>query len=149
MQVEAEAHPHLKGQPIAVIQYNPFGDLSTVDETENRVQNESNGSIIALGYGAAREAGVKRIMRGQEARKLCPSLQLVQVPTSNGKADLAIYRRHGQRVLDVLARKYKGIGVACLRFGSSPASIFWSAWLWACCRGMPEVHEHLDIRPVD
>jgi DNA polymerase eta len=111
VQVEAQAHPHLKGQPIAVMQYNPFGDLSTVEETKNRVQNDSNGSIIALAYGEARKAGVKRIMRGQEARRLCPALQLIQVPTSNGKADLTIYRRHGQRVLDILARKHDGIGV--------------------------------------
>ena len=47
--------------------------------------------------------GVKRGMRGGEARKLCPSLQLVQVPTLNGKADLTLYRKHGEDVLSVLA----------------------------------------------
>ena len=96
------------------MQYNPFGDLSTLQPRDNRVFNDSNGSIIALSYGAARAAGVKRQMRGGEARKLCPELQLVQVPTSNGKADLTSYRHHGQLVLDVLARDYDGVGVHCI-----------------------------------
>ena len=39
--------------------------------------------------------GVKRSMRGDEARRTCPELQLVQVPTANGKADIAIYRGDG------------------------------------------------------
>ena len=84
MQVEEQAHPQLAGQPIAVIQYNPFGDLATVPASAERTFNDSNGSIIALSYGAGRAAGVKRGMRGHEARKLCPSLQLIQVPVSNG-----------------------------------------------------------------
>lgn len=113
-QVEEQAHPQLAGQPIAVIQYNPFGDLATIPTTADRTMNDSNGSIIALNYGAARKAGVKRNMRGHEARKLCPSLQLVQVPVSNGKADLTNYRHHGQRVLSVLARPYMGVGARIL-----------------------------------
>ena len=39
-----------------------------------------------------RAAGVKRIMRGQEAKKVCSDIILVQVPTSYGKADLTAYR---------------------------------------------------------
>lgn len=109
--MEEQAHPRLAGQPIAVIQYNPFGDLAPIPASADRVFNDSNGSIIALSYGAARTAGVKRNMRGSEARKLCPSLQLVQVPVSNGKADLTTYRHHGQLVLEVLARDYDGVGV--------------------------------------
>ena len=112
-QVEEQYHPQLKGQPIAVMQYNPFGDLATHGPDENRVVNDSNGSIIALGYGAARTAGVKRNMRGAEARKLCPELQLVQVPVCNGKSDLRTYRHHGQQVLDVLARSVDGVAVVC------------------------------------
>ena len=50
-------------------------------------------------------AGVKRNMRGDAARALCPDLQLVQVPTAHGKADLTLYRDAGKRVLDILARK--------------------------------------------
>jgi DNA polymerase eta len=37
-------------------------------------------------------------MRGDEARKLCPDLQIVQVPTANGKADLTAYRAAGKEV---------------------------------------------------
>lgn len=39
-----------------------------------------------------------RNMRGDEARKLCPELQIVQVPTANGKADLTAYRAAGKEV---------------------------------------------------
>ena len=41
---------------------------------------------------------LRRNMRGDEARKHCPELQLVQVPTSHGKADLTIYRNSGSKV---------------------------------------------------
>ena len=44
-----------------------------------------------------------RGMRGDEARKLCAKdgveLQLVQVPTSHGKADLTLYRQNSKQVL--------------------------------------------------
>lgn len=35
---------------------------------------------------------VKRSMKGGEARKACPKLSLVQVPTRNSKADISLYR---------------------------------------------------------
>ena len=45
----------------------------------------------------------RRGMRGDEARKLCAKdgveLQLVQVPTSHGKADLTLYRQNSKQVL--------------------------------------------------
>lgn len=93
------------------LQYNPFGDLKTYTESDERIFNHSHGSIIAISYGDARKVGVKRGMRGKEARALCPSLQLVQVPTLNGKADLTMYRRHGQEVLNVLAEADHSCGV--------------------------------------
>ena len=37
-------------------------------------------------------------MRGDQARKTCPELQLVQVPTAHGKADLTLYRDAGKQV---------------------------------------------------
>lgn len=43
-------------------------------------------------------------MRGDEARRLCPQLQLVQVPTAHGKADLTLYRAEGAKVLAIMAR---------------------------------------------
>jgi nucleotidyltransferase/DNA polymerase involved in DNA repair len=49
----------LAGQPVVVIQYNPFGDLSTLRPEEDRIKPDSNGSIIAVGY-EARAFGVKR-----------------------------------------------------------------------------------------
>jgi nucleotidyltransferase/DNA polymerase involved in DNA repair len=95
-----------------LLQYNPFGDLKSYSERDERIFNDSNGSIIAISYGEARKLGCKRGMRGGEARKLCPNLQLVQVPTLNGKADLTLYRRHGQDVLNVLAEP-DSAGGAC------------------------------------
>ncbi|KAG2498947.1 hypothetical protein HYH03_003137 [Edaphochlamys debaryana] len=105
-QVEQRRNPALRGQPVAVVQYNPWDTeaLKTALRPEdNRILNDSNGSIIAVSY-EARKFGVKRNMMGQQARKLCPTLQLVQVPTAHGKADLTIYRQAGQQVAAVLAR---------------------------------------------
>ena len=61
-----------------MLQYNPNGDLSTVPPEADRVFNSSNGSLIAVSY-EARAQGVKRGMRGDEARKACREVQLVQV----------------------------------------------------------------------
>ena len=58
-QVEVERDPSLKGKPSGVVQYNPFGDLRTIRPDEPRIFNDSNGSLIAVGY-EARAAGVKR-----------------------------------------------------------------------------------------
>jgi nucleotidyltransferase/DNA polymerase involved in DNA repair len=46
----------------------------------------------------ARAQGVKRNMRGAEAKTVCPDLVLVQVPTDHGKADLNIYRDAGAQI---------------------------------------------------
>jgi DNA polymerase eta len=94
--------------PIAVLQYNPHGELRTHGPAEDRVTNDSNGSIIAIAYGAGRDAGAKRQMRGQDAKKLCPELQLVTVPTLNGKADLTYYRKCGAQVQDLYAEDVYG-----------------------------------------
>ncbi len=59
MQVEVKRDPSLKGKPAGVVQYNPFGDLRTIKPEEPRIFNDSNGSLIAVGY-EARAAGVKR-----------------------------------------------------------------------------------------
>ena len=170
-QVEVRRAAHLRGLPLAVVQYNPLGDLqSFAPDDPRRHMNHSNGSLIAVGY-EARKHGVKRCepsptppglrcvdykahrslslagllqrlalhvegrlscslmstlkrykcmrsrmlqpqpmsselrrgMRGNEARKLCAKdgveLQLVQVPTSHGKADLTLYRQNSKQVL--------------------------------------------------
>jgi DNA polymerase eta len=94
VQVERGINPSLQGRPVAVSQYNPFGDLKTVKPHDCRI-DISNGSLIAVSY-EARAQGVKRNMRGAEAKTVCPDLVLVQVPTDHGKADLNIYREAGR-----------------------------------------------------
>lgn len=50
----------------------------------------------------ARARGVKRSMRGDEAKKICSDLELVRVPVVRGKADLSKYRNAGKNVAAVL-----------------------------------------------
>ena len=122
VQVERSHDASLKDKPVAVVQCksfpclicfsyhtlslridNPFGDLKSYAASDNRLV--SSGSIIAVSY-EARARGVKRIMRGNEAKKACPEILLVQVPTSHGKADLTIYREASARILRVLGQRY-------------------------------------------
>jgi hypothetical protein len=46
----------LLGKPVAVVQYNPFGNLNTIKATDNRI-GDTDGSIIAVSY-EARAAGI-------------------------------------------------------------------------------------------
>jgi nucleotidyltransferase/DNA polymerase involved in DNA repair len=104
VQVERSINPSLLEKPVAVVQYNPFGDLTTLPALGDRVlKTRYNGSLIAVSY-EARARGVKRIMRGVEARATCPELIMIQVPMTYQKADLTIYREAGERVVDVLKR---------------------------------------------
>ncbi|GAB2280940.1 hypothetical protein Dimus_015557 [Dionaea muscipula] len=88
VQVEQRRQPQLRGLPTAVVQYNSW----------------KGGGLIAVSY-EARKYGVKRSMRGDEAKEFCPEIQLVQVPVARGKADLNIYRNAGSEVVSILARK--------------------------------------------
>ncbi|GMH01395.1 hypothetical protein Nepgr_003234 [Nepenthes gracilis] len=88
VQVEQRKQPELRGLPTAVVQYNSW----------------KGGGLIAVSY-EARKFGVKRSMRGDEAKYVCPEIQLVQVPVAHGKADLKIYRNAGSEVVSILARK--------------------------------------------
>ncbi|ERN14955.1 DNA polymerase eta isoform X1 [Amborella trichopoda] len=88
VQVEQRKQPELRGKPAAVIQYNSW----------------KGGALIAVGY-EARAFGVKRSMRGDEAKKVCPDIQLIQVPVARDKSDLTLYRDAGSEVVAVLARK--------------------------------------------
>ncbi|XP_031098658.1 DNA polymerase eta isoform X2 [Ipomoea triloba] len=81
VQVEQRKQPSLRGQPTAVVQYNSW----------------QGGALIAVSY-EARKFGVKRSMRGDEAKQVCPEIQLVQVPVARGKADLNTYRNAGSEV---------------------------------------------------
>lgn len=87
-QVEQRKQPELRGLPTAVVQYNEW----------------KGGALIAVSY-EARKYGVKRSMRGDEAKEVCPQVNLVQVPVARGKADLNIYRNAGSEVVSILARK--------------------------------------------
>jgi nucleotidyltransferase/DNA polymerase involved in DNA repair len=81
-------------EPCAVVQYNEF----------------AGGGIIALSYEAKR-LGVKRNMRGDEARRLVPEIKLVTVPVAHEKADLTVYRDAGTTVFELLDRQ----GAVCER----------------------------------
>ncbi|XP_034937142.1 DNA polymerase eta [Chelonus insularis] len=86
-QVEAKLAPELKGKPLAVIQYSSFNP----------------GSIIAVNY-EARDFGVTRHMKGNEAKEKCPNIQLVTVPPLRDKPDTGRYRVAGKEVIDVLKK---------------------------------------------
>ena len=102
--------------PVAVSQYNPYGNLqeTSSDEIDRRlivrpgkpVDGDTNGSLIAVSY-EARAEGVKRNDRGRDAVKKCPELRIVQVPVRHGKADLTMYRDASYRVLNKLVASVK------------------------------------------
>lgn len=48
-------------------------------------------------------------MRGDEAKKVCPQIQLVQVPVARGKADLKTYRDAGSEVSRIICT----FGILC------------------------------------
>ena len=86
-QVETKLQPEYAGKPLAVVQYYQW----------------QLGGIIAVNY-EAREYGVTRHMRGEEAKEKCPDLILASVPCLRGKADTSRYRRAGREVIDVIRK---------------------------------------------
>ena len=92
---------------LVVVQYNPFerGGVRALAPDDDRELRDGfeNHSLIAVSY-EARARGVKRNMRGREARALAPACAVVQVPTRRSKADLTLYREAGREVAAVLAR---------------------------------------------
>ncbi|KAK0168557.1 hypothetical protein PV327_002343 [Microctonus hyperodae] len=86
-QVEAKLNPRLKGKAMAVVQYSTFGP----------------GATIAVSY-EARAYGVTKHMRGDEAKKKCPHIELVTVPPIRNKPDTSRYRNAGKQVIEVLAK---------------------------------------------
>lgn len=109
---EREINPLIRNVPLGVSQYNPHGDTSGVTKEEidkrlvvapnNKTKQPWNGSLIAVSY-EARAEGVRRGDRGSDAVKKCSELYVMQVPVKRGKADIAMYRDAGLRVLKVLA----------------------------------------------
>lgn len=57
--------------------------------------------IIAVNY-PARAKGVTRHMRGDEARKICPEIELVRVPNVRGKADLTKYLKIYDALFEII-----------------------------------------------
>ncbi|KAM7271461.1 hypothetical protein ACFE04_030675 [Oxalis oulophora] len=88
VQVEQRKQPELRGLPSAVVQYNEW----------------KGGGLIAVSY-EARKFVVKRSMRGDDAKQVCPDIRLIQVPVARGKADLNTYRNAGSEVVSILSRK--------------------------------------------
>uniref|UniRef100_A0A3Q3W9U2 DNA polymerase eta n=1 Tax=Mola mola TaxID=94237 RepID=A0A3Q3W9U2_MOLML len=87
VQVEQRLSPALKNTPCVVAQYKTW----------------KGGSIIAVSY-EARAHGVTRNMWVDDAKKLCPDLQVARVRESHGKADLTFYREASVEVIEVMSR---------------------------------------------
>lgn len=105
--VERTRDPSLVGVPCAVVQYNSRQAGGAPDLPADgcrRAKANCGGGIIAVSY-EARRRGVTRQMRPAEARKQCPEIVLVQVPTAFGKADLSIYKEAGDSVAQLLAQR--------------------------------------------
>lgn len=104
--VETRRDPSLVGLPCAVVQYNArqAGGAPDLPATADRRVKGGSGGIIAVSY-EARRCGVTRSMSAYEARKQCPNVILVQVPTAFGKADLRIYKDAGNSVVSLLATR--------------------------------------------
>uniref|UniRef100_A0A3P8PXN2 DNA polymerase eta n=1 Tax=Astatotilapia calliptera TaxID=8154 RepID=A0A3P8PXN2_ASTCA len=87
VQVEQRLNPALRNTPCVVAQYKTW----------------KGGSIIAVSY-EARAHGVARNMWVDDAKKLCPDLQVARVRESHGKADLTNYREASVEVIEVMSR---------------------------------------------
>jgi DNA polymerase eta len=83
--VERLRHPETQGKPLVVVMYGEW----------------RGGAIIAVSY-EARAFGIKRNMRGDDAKRLCPGCHVVTVETANGKADLESYRDASAQVMTLL-----------------------------------------------
>ncbi|XP_070772216.1 DNA polymerase eta [Enoplosus armatus] len=87
VQVEQRLNPALRNSPCVVAQYKTW----------------KGGGIIAVSY-EARAHGVTRNMWVDDAKKLCPDLQVARVRESHGKADLTYYREASVEVIEVMSR---------------------------------------------
>ncbi|XP_036429593.1 DNA polymerase eta-like [Colossoma macropomum] len=87
VQVEQRMKPELKNKPCVVAQYKTW----------------KGGGIIAVSY-EARARGVNKYVRVDDAKKVCPDLQVARVRESHGKADLTHYREASVEVIEVMSR---------------------------------------------
>ncbi|XP_044009993.1 DNA polymerase eta-like [Aphidius gifuensis] len=79
-QVESREKPELKGKPMVVSQFN---------------------MVLAVNY-EARDLGISRFVRGDEAKEKYPDVNVVSVPERRGKGDISKYRSAGAEVINVL-----------------------------------------------
>lgn len=86
--VEQRRRPELRGKPVAVVQYNPW----------------KGGGLIAVSY-EARKCGVLRCMRGDDAKNICPEIELLRAPWADGNAPLNWYRDAGTEVWNVFSHR--------------------------------------------
>ncbi|CAF1448883.1 unnamed protein product [Adineta ricciae] len=90
VQVEQRLQPEFLGKPCGVAQYYTW----------------KGGGLIAVNY-EARDFGVKRGMRGEQAKELCPDFHVFHVQEVNGKANLTRYRDASADVFRVLNADFK------------------------------------------
>lgn len=90
VQVEQRLQPEFLNKPCGVAQYYTW----------------KGGGLIAVNY-EARDFGVKRGMRGEQAKELCPDFHVFHVQEVNGKANLTKYRDASADVFRVLNNNYK------------------------------------------
>lgn len=78
-QVEARANPALRGKPVAVMQYNPWeagGRVTTRGAQDERIDNASNGSLIAVSYEVRIRPGHHQSCAPRVGRACCmPSFE--------------------------------------------------------------------------
>ncbi|XP_072293156.1 DNA polymerase eta [Eucyclogobius newberryi] len=87
VQVEQRLNPALVNKPCVVAQYKTW----------------KGGGIIAVSY-EARADGVTKNMWVDDAKQLCPDLEVARVRESHGKADLTPYREASVEVFEVMSR---------------------------------------------
>ncbi|CAF3699534.1 unnamed protein product [Rotaria sp. Silwood1] len=90
VQVEQRLQPEFLGKPCGVAQYYTW----------------KGGGLIAVNY-EARNFGVKRGMRGEQAKELCPDFHVFHVQEVNGKANLTRYRDASADVFRVFNANFK------------------------------------------
>lgn len=59
--------------------------------------------LIAVNY-EARKFGVKRGMRGEDAKNVCPEFHTFYVQAKRGKADLTKYREASLKIFDIILK---------------------------------------------
>ncbi|PWZ22097.1 DNA polymerase eta [Zea mays] len=106
--VEQRRNPALRGQPTVVVQYNGWkGDGLIAVSYEDRGFGVKRRVPFLSSSTVPSNWNLLRSMCGDEAKRVCPGINLVQVPVARGKANLNLYRSAGAEVVAILASKGK------------------------------------------